>query len=85
MYFYDLLRTRDNILRPVLGLDTAQGNGGSNGNPVYTSAFNGKKPEMFATGDALGIQVPQGDNNSGLGALGIQGLGAFGIQAPQGG
>eukprot|EP00798_Chlamydomonas_sp_ICE-L_P001991 gene1991-33412_t len=56
VYFYDLLRAKDNIIRPVLSIDTSMGGGGS-GNPVYAAAFNKKQTDMFATGDALGIQI----------------------------
>ncbi|KAG2497783.1 hypothetical protein HYH03_004055 [Edaphochlamys debaryana] len=51
VYMYDLMRSQD-VIRPVLTLDT-------NGmrKPVYAMAFNPRKHDVFATGDATGIQV----------------------------
>ncbi|GIL81731.1 hypothetical protein Vretimale_1322 [Volvox reticuliferus] len=51
VYMYDLVRNHE-VVRPVLTLDT-------NGlhKPVYTLAFNPRKPDLLATGDATGIQV----------------------------
>ncbi|GLC41313.1 WD repeat-containing protein 34 [Pleodorina starrii] len=51
VYVYDLMRGQE-VIRPVLTLDT-------NGmrKPVYALAFNTRKPDLLATGDATGIQI----------------------------
>jgi hypothetical protein len=51
VYIYDLLTVKD-IIRPALILDASPVGG-----PVYAQAFNARRPEMFATGDATSIQV----------------------------
>ncbi|GAX78283.1 hypothetical protein CEUSTIGMA_g5725.t1 [Chlamydomonas eustigma] len=51
VYFYDLLRVKG-LVAPVLAVDASP-----EGLPVYACAFNTKKPDMFATGGADGIQV----------------------------
>ncbi|GFR49870.1 hypothetical protein Agub_g11972, partial [Astrephomene gubernaculifera] len=51
VFLFDLLRPAE-VVRPALTLDT-------NGmrKPVYALAFNSRKPELLATGDATGIQI----------------------------
>lgn len=51
VYLFDLARQQE-VVRPVLTLD-------ANGmrKPVYSLAFNPRKPDMLATGDPTGIQV----------------------------
>ncbi len=53
VFLYDLMRQQD-VVRPVLTLD-------ANGmrKPVHSLAFNPRKPDLLATGDATGIQVRQ--------------------------
>ena len=51
-YVYDLLRVKS-MVTPILAIDAS----GPDGAPVYACAFNGKRPDMFATGGAKGIQV----------------------------
>ncbi len=40
------------MVSPVMAIDASP-----DGAPIYTCAFNGKRPDMFATGGASGIQV----------------------------
>mmetsp|Transcript_27063 Transcript_27063/g.59154 ORF Transcript_27063/g.59154 Transcript_27063/m.59154 type:complete len:588 (-) Transcript_27063:554-2317(-) len=56
VYFYDLGRAAGGggMLRPVLSLDS-----NPLGMPVTAAAFNARRPELFATGDATGVQVWQ--------------------------
>ncbi len=51
VYLFDLARQQE-VVRPVLTLD-------ANGmrKPVYSLAFNPRKPDLLATGDPTGIQV----------------------------
>lgn len=49
-YLYDLLRVKD-LVRPVLVLPV------NSGAPVYAAQFNQKRPDLFATGDAMGIKI----------------------------
>ncbi|KAG2436250.1 hypothetical protein HXX76_006561 [Chlamydomonas incerta] len=51
VYLFDLARQQE-VVRPVLTLD-------ANGmrKPVYSLAFNPRKPDMLATGDPTGIQI----------------------------
>ena len=55
---YDLLRAQS-MVTPILAIDACP-----DGSAVYACAFNGKRPEMFATGGAKGIQVSGGARSS---------------------
>eukprot|EP00983_Pelagomonas_calceolata_P043746 1139019-Pelagomonas_calceolata.AAC.11 len=52
VYLYDLLQTTD-VIRPALVLDA----GNLINSPTYALAFNSKKSDLLATGDAAGIKV----------------------------
>lgn len=52
MYVYDLLRAGD-VVRPVLVIEA----GSMASSPNYALAFNPKRPELLASGDAAGVKV----------------------------
>ncbi len=51
MFLYDLLRVKAAVA-PVLTIDASPV-----GAPMYALAFNAKRPELFATAGASGVQV----------------------------
>ena len=68
-----MLRSKG-MVSPILVIDASP-----DGAPLYACAFNGKRPDMFATGGVSGIQVWgawQRQGGSGMFATG----GASGIQ-----